>query len=164
LRLVRADEATDIAPLRVDDNLEESAFFERGDDSEVLGPTTSDRDAAPVGASSATESAHRRAKLRRVVAGIVTVASVIAALAAAKAMVFPARGSLEPTPEPTEPIVVAVQRLGEVIAPVAGSSLAVPSAATPAASPSKTEVRRHLAHGRRHKNPRPRRLVPSVAR
>jgi hypothetical protein len=117
LRLLRGGNAR----LRVDENLEESAFFERGDDSEVLGPLTSDRDADSSRAVSSIESVRRRAALRKVVAGVLGFASVIAALAAVKAMASPARGSLEPTPEPTEPIVVVMQRLDAVVSPAAGS-------------------------------------------
>ena len=190
LRLVHGGQG---ARLRVDDNLEESAFFERGDDSEVLGPMMSDRDADPARAVSSLESFRRRAALRRLVAGVVGFASVLAALAAVKAMVGPARGSLEPTPEPTEPIVVVMQRLDPVVFPAAGSPSAAPSAeplvcwnamqcqtatsaadeaqasdqvaaaAAPPASPAKARDRRHLAQGRGAKKARPHRPVRSVA-
>jgi hypothetical protein len=108
LRLVQDDEPREVARMRVDESLEESAFFERGEDGDALAPTTSDRDVDLPASPSVKESARRRARLRRMVAGVVGVASILAALAAAKAMVPPPRGSLDPALEPTEPIVVAM--------------------------------------------------------
>ena len=158
LRLVRGGQTAESA--HVDDNSEESAFFERGDDSGVLGAMTSDCDADPARAFFSSESIRRRAAYRRVAAGVVGFASILAALAAVKVMVGPRRGSLEPTPEPTEPVVVVMQRLDAVVSPAAGSSSATPSAPEPAASPSKTRVPRHLAQGRGTKNARPHRPLP----
>jgi hypothetical protein len=145
LRLVQGGEPSEITGLRIDESLEESSFFERGEEGDALAPTTSDREVDPPWSPSPKESAHRRARLRRVVAGVVGVASILAALAAGKAMVSPPRGSLDPTPEPTEPIVVAMGALDSV-------PVSVPTIGTELRVPSQREHRRPLrSEGSRHR-------------
>jgi len=129
LRLVQGGEGRESARLRVDETLEEGAFFQRGEDGDALAPPTSEPELDPPWPPSAKRSAARRVRLRRVVAGVVGVASILAALAAAKAMVPPLRGSLDPTPEPTEPIVVAIGAVDStpVSIPSVGRGLRAPS-------------------------------------
>jgi len=134
----------------VEENSEECAFFERGKDDDAL--ASAGRGIEPPLPVSGKVSARRRARLRRVVAGVVGVASILAALAAAKAMVPPRRGSLDAMPEPTEPIVVAMGALDS-------KPVSVPSIGRELRAPSKRhhhvrvgEAPRHRARGHSRKS------------